>query len=236
MSGIKIISKPLSGENTVIIGFPGSGLVGSIALQYLVEQMEFEHIGNVTSKYFPPMAMMLNGIVNAPVRFYQKDSYMVIVADVPVHPMICYEVADGILEWVSQFKVKEIVSIAGMITNMPEKRVFGVSTNEISLKRIEDNVLILPMGSISGIPGSILTECKVREIPAIGLLGETIQAPDPRAAASVIGVLNKIYGFDVDVSPLLEQATEIEATMQKMAEQVQETEQPVKKDYLPMYG
>jgi len=224
MSGIKIISKPLSGENTVIIGFPGSGLVGSIALQYLVEQMEFEHIGNVTSKYFPPMAMMLNGIVNAPVRFYQKDSYMVIVADVPIHPMICYEVADGILEWV------------GMITNMPEKRVFGVSTNEISLKRIEDKVLILPMGSISGIPGSILTECKVREIPAIGLLGETIQSPDPRAAASVIGVLNRIYGFDVDVSPLLEQATEIEATMQKMAEQVQQTEQPVKKDFLPMYG
>jgi len=119
---------------------------------------------------------------------------------------------------------------------MPEKRVFGVSTNEISLKRIEDKVLILPMGSISGIPGSILTECKVREIPAIGLLGETIQSPDPRAAASVIGALNKIYGFDVDVSPLLEQATEIEATMQKMAEQVQQTEQPVKKDYLPMYG
>lgn len=236
MSGIKIISKPLSGETTVIIGFPGSGLVGSIALQYLVEQMEFEHIGNVTSKYFPPMAMMLNGIVNAPVRFYQKDSYLVIVADVPIHPMICYEVADGILEWVSQFKVKEIVSIAGMITNMPEKRVFGVSTNEKSLKGIEDKVLILPMGSISGIPGSILTECKVREIPAIGLLGETIQSPDPRAAASVIGVLNKIYGFDVDVSPLLEQATEIEATMQKMAEQVEQTEQPVKKDFLPMYG
>ena len=236
MSDIKIISKPLSGETTVIIGFPGSGLVGSIALQYLVEQMEFEHIGNVTSKYFPPMAMMLNGIVKAPVRFYRKDSYMVIVADVPVHPMICYEVADGILEWVSQFKVKEIVSIAGIITNMPEKRVFGVSTNDVSLKRIEDAVEILPMGTISGIPGSILTECGVREIPAIGLLGETIRSPDPRAAASVIEVLNKIYGFDLDVSPLLEQATEIEATMQKMAEQVERTEQPVKKDYLPMYG
>ncbi|MDD1664532.1 MAG: proteasome assembly chaperone family protein, partial [Methanomicrobiales archaeon] len=42
MDEIRIISKPL-GDNTktVLIGFPGSGLVGSIALQYLVDNLEF---------------------------------------------------------------------------------------------------------------------------------------------------------------------------------------------------
>jgi uncharacterized protein len=233
---IKIISKPLSGpETTILIGFPGSGLVGSIALQYLVDQMEFEHIGNVTSKYFPPLAMMAKGVINVPVRFYEKDSFMAIVADIPIHPMICYEVANGLLDWITQFDIKEVVTIAGIITNEVEKRVFGVATNEVTLGLIEDKTIILPMGSISGIAGSLLTECKVRGIPAIGLLGETVNTPDPRAAAATLAVLNTMYDLDVDIEPLLEQATEIEAAMQKMAEQVEKTEQMPKKDQLPMY-
>lgn len=236
MEEIKIISKPLSGpENTILIGFPGSGLVGSIALQYLVDQMEFEHIGNVTSKYFPPLAMMAKGVINVPVRFYEKDSLMAIVADIPIHPMICYEVANGLLDWITQFDIKEVVTIAGIITNEVEKRVFGVATNEESLAMIEDKTIILPMGSISGIAGSLLTECKVRNIPAIGLLGETVNTPDPRAAAATLSVVNTMFDLDVDIEPLLEQATEIEAAMQKMAEQVEKTEQMPKKDQLPMY-
>lgn len=237
MEDVKIVSKPLGdGENTVLIGFPGSGLVGSIALQYLVDQMEFDYIGDVTSKYFPPLAMMSKGIINVPVRFYQKNGFMAIVADIPIHPMICYEVANSILDWLSAYKLKEINVIAGIITNEPEKRVFGVATTEDSLLTIEDKTIILPMGSISGIAGSILTECKVRNIPAIGLLGETVNTPDPRSAAAVMSVLNTIYNFDLDVAPLLEQATEIEAAMQKMAEQVEKTEQLPKKENLPMYG
>lgn len=237
MEDIKIISKPLTGSGKkVLIGFPGSGLVGSIALQYVVDQMDFEHIGNVTSKYFPPLAIMAKGVINVPVRFYEKEDFFAIVADIPIHPMICYEVANGIIDWLSQFPIQEIVTIAGIITNEPEKRVFGVATTAESLKLIDDKTIILPMGSISGIAGSILTECKVRDIPAVGLLGETVNTPDPRAAASAVAVLNTMYGLNIGVDALHEQATEIEAAMAKMAEQVQQTEQLPKKEQLPMYG
>ena len=97
---IKIMAKPLAGEApTVLMGFPGSGLVGSIALQYMVDQAEFPLIGTMTSKYFPPFAMMAKGLVNVPVRIYEKPPLVAIVADIPVHPMICYEVANGIMDW-----------------------------------------------------------------------------------------------------------------------------------------
>jgi uncharacterized protein len=237
MEDIKIISKPLSGQDmTVLIGFPGSGLVGSIALSYLVEQLKFEHIGNVTSRFFPPIVVMSRGVINVPVRFYEKGRFLVIVADIPVNPNICYEVANGILEWLKPFSIREIVTLAGIITNEPEKRVFGVATTEEALSLIADKAIVLPMGSISGIAGSLLTECVVRNIPGIGLLGETVNTPDPRSAAAIMEVLNGIYDFGLDIGPLLDQATEIEAAMQKMAEQVQTTEQVPKKDQLPMYG
>jgi len=235
---IKIHSLDLEGEDlTLFVGFPGSGLVGSIALAHIVDVLEFTHIGNITSKYFPAMAMMVNGVINAPVRIYRKDSYVILISDVPIHPMICYEISNGILDWIEPFSIKEVVIIAGIVTNELEKRVFGVAADSKSLEKINDHTEILPMGSITGIAGSMLVECKVNEIPSFGLLGETVNNPDPRAAASVIKILNQIYGFDLDVEPLIEQATEIEAALQQMAEQVEQAEQaPVKKEQLPMYG
>jgi uncharacterized protein len=234
---IRIFSKPLKNEgSSVLMGFPGSGLVGSIALQYMVDQLEFEQIGSMNSKYFPPLAMMTKGVINVPVRFYERDSITAIVADIPIHPMICYEVANGIMDWLMPFKLKEVVTIAGIITNEPEKRVFGVATTDDALPRIQDATQILPIGSISGIASSILTECKIRNIVAYGLLGETINAPDPRASAATIDVLNKMYSLGLDTKPLLDQAEEIESAMHKLAEQVQTAESMPKKDQLPMYG
>jgi len=234
---IKIFSKPLSSEGaSVLMGFPGSGLVGSIALQYMVDQLEFDLIGCMTSKFFPPLAMMNKGVINVPVRIYEKDKIVVIVADIPIHPMICFEVSNGIMDWLKPFKIREVVTIAGIITNEVEKRVFGVATTDEAMPRIQDTTIILPMGSISGIASSVLTECKIRGIPAYGLLGETINAPDPRAAASSIEVLNKMFDIRLDVQPLLEQAEEIEATMHKLSEEVQSQEAVPKKENLPMYG
>jgi uncharacterized protein len=237
MDDIKVISRALAGaEKTVLIGVPGSGLVGSIALQYLVEQMDFEQIGSITSKYFPPVALMSKGVINAPVRLYEKDHLAAVVSDVPIHPAICYEVANGIMDWLTRFDVREIVTIAGIITNEPEKRVFGVATSSGVLQRLEDQTIILPMGSISGVAASILTECKTRGIPGMGLLGETVNTPDPRSSAATIEVLNKIYNLNLDIQPLLEQAVEIEAAMSQIAEQVQKTEAQPRREQLPMYG
>ena len=238
MNDLKIISSDLTGKGSVVMmGFPGSGLVGSIALQYLVDQMNFTHIGNVTSRFFPPMSMMQKGVVNAAVRIYEKEGYAAFVADIPIHPMICYEVANGILDWLAEYDVKEIVTIAGIVTNETDKRVFGVASSEEAVEKIADHTIILPMGSISGIASSFLTECKMRKIPCIGLLGETVNNPDPRAAISAIEVLNQLYSLNLDTAPLLEQAEEIEATMQRLSEEVQSSDVPQqKKENLPMYG
>ncbi|MFA5254130.1 MAG: proteasome assembly chaperone family protein [Methanoregula sp.] len=234
---LKIFSKPLSSEGTaVLMGFPGSGLVGTIALQYMVDQMEFDLIGTMTSRYFPPLAMMNKGVINDPVRMYVKNDIAAIVADIPIHPMICYEISNGILDWLEPFKPKEVLTIAGIVTNEPEKRVFGVATTPEALKRIEEHTLVLPIGSISGIASSILTGCKIRGIPAYGLLGETVNAPDPRSSAATIEVLNKMYNLGLDVKPLLEQAEEIEQSMHKLSEEVQQSADTTPKKDLPMYG
>lgn len=233
---LMITSKPLPANGAVLLGFPGSGLVGTIALQYMVDQLEFEQIGSMTSRYFPPLAMMNKGIINDPVRIYLKNDLAAVVADIPIHPTICYEISSSIIEWLSHTKPREVLTIAGIITNEPEKRVFGVATTNDALPRIQDHTLLLPIGSISGIASSILTECKIRGITGYGLLGETVNAPDPRASAATIEVLNKLYNLALDTQPLIEQAVEIEQSMGKLAEEVQQSADSGPRKDLPMYG
>ena len=237
---LNIISRPIPENGAVLMGFPGSGLVGTIALQYMVDQLEFEQIGSMNSRFFPPLAMMNKGLINDPVRVYAKQtgdySLAAIVADIPIAPPICYEISTAIMEWLEPFAPKEVLTIAGIVTNEPEKRVFGVATTPQALQRIQDHTLVLPIGSISGIASSVLTECKSRNIPAVGLLGETVNAPDPRASAATIEVLNKMYNLALDVQPLIEQAVEIEQSMGKLAEEVQQSADTTPKKDLPMYG
>jgi len=221
-------------------GFPGIGLVGNIAGQHLIDELDMEYIGSIESKYFPPIAVLFNGIINMPVRIYESKEYnmLTVISDIPIHPTISYEVSKVLMNWAQSIDVKEIVSIAGIATMSSEEKVFGAATDDDMLNRIKDYVEIFQVGTISGISGSVMTECFMRNVPAISLLGETNSPnPDPRAAASVINILNQIYDLPIDIDNLIEQAEQIEIELQKLAEQVktsEEGEQPRRE--FPMYG
>jgi len=139
---------------------------------------------------------------------------------------------------VQTIKAKSIVSIAGIATTTGERRVFGGATSPELLEKIKDKTEIFQVGTISGISGSIMTECYLRGIPAVSLLGETPGPnPDPRAAVEVIKVLNDIFGLKIETDKLLSQAEQIELELSKLAEQVKTTEAPgIPKKEFPMYG
>ena len=82
-----------------------------------------------------------------------------------------------------------------------------------------------------------MTECFIRNMPAISLLGETPGPnPDPRSAVEVINVLNKIFGLSIDANKLSTQAEQIELELSKLAEQVKVTDIPQARKEFPMYG
>ena len=227
-----------SPDSSVIIGFPGNGLVGTIAVSYLVDVLEFQQIGHIRSKFFPPMVLMSNGVISIPVRIYAKDKFIAILADIPIQPGLCYEVAKTLVSWFTSIFIKEIIVIAGIVTNEPEHRIFATVTEKDHLETLPEACIPLEIGNISGITGSILMEAKMQKIPGIGLLAETINAPDPRASASTISALNTYFSLDMDVSALLEQAESIEAQMHSLAEDVSNSnaDDMQKREMLQMYG
>ncbi|KUK45226.1 MAG: proteasome assembly chaperone family protein [Methanothrix sp.] len=238
-----IAERPRSQNPVVIEGFPGIGLIGNIASQYVVNQLEMDYLGAIDSRFFPPLSVLVGGIAHMPVRIYEKSELGVVVisSDIPVHPAASYDVARGIVSWAESIGTKEMVCLAGITVMGEEQRVFGAATTEEMLDRIKGKVEVFEIGTISGISGSVMNECLLRKVPAICLLGEThSMAPDPRAAVFTVKMLNTLYGLEVETAELEERADEIELSMQKLAEQVKSTsaeEVPGKKELqFPMYG
>jgi len=238
---IEIVADEPESKNPILIeGFPGIGLIGNIASQQIIDELEMKYLGTMSSQYFPPIAVLFEGIVNMPVRIYESKEHeiIVVVSDIPIQPAMSHIVSRALIDWAVSINVKEVVSVAGISTSGGEHKVFGGATDAISLEKIKDVVEVFQMGTISGISGSVMAECFMRKIPAISLLGGTRSSnPDPQAAVEVIKVLNKLYNLSIDTDRLLTQAGQIELEMQKLAEDTRETEeQPDLKKPSPMYG
>jgi len=227
-------------EPIILTSFPGIGLVGTIATSHFISELELEQIGVIESRSLPPIASLMDGLILPPIRIYQSVElgFILIHSDVPILPNATYEISQKIVEWAIEIGARRIFSLAGVATFEDKKRVFGAATTKELLEEIKDYVEIFKSGTISGIAGCILNECVAKKFPGLALLGETLGFnPDPRAAAEVINVLNRMFNWNVSVEKLIKEAEMIEAQMQKLAEQARMHEERVmKREELPMYG
>ncbi|MBC7109740.1 MAG: proteasome assembly chaperone family protein [Archaeoglobi archaeon] len=219
--------EPPSSQSPVFIeGFPGIGLVGVIACNHLLHELKMREIGFITSPLLPPVALIQEAVYTPSIRLYEdsRNGIVMVLSDVPVPLGITNELGKVIVDVCEKMAVRELITIAGLATGGEERRVFiSFSSKELREKRKIDGVEEFFMGTISGIAGSTLMECYARGIPAISLLGETPSLnPDPKASAEVIKAMNRMYGWDISVDKLLEEAEKIEMQMQKLAEQVKE--------------
>lgn len=229
------VDKPI-----VIASFPGIGLVSTITTSYFILELGMENIGIIESKKLPPIATLFEGVILPPIRIYQYKDYNLIVihSDIPIIPEIAYDLSNTIVDWAISINARRIYTLAGIATFEDKKRVFGAATRKELLDEIKDYVEIFKTGTISGVAGSILNECVAKKFPGLVLLGETLGFnPDPRAAAEVIEVLNKLFNWEVNTEKLLKEAEVIETQMQKLAEQARAHEEKVaRREEFPMYG
>jgi len=137
-----IAKKPESSNPVIVEGFPGVGLVGNIASQQVIDELDMQYVGAVNSRHFPPVAVLMEGRVTMPIRIYEspKNELIVIVSDIPIPPGISYTVSKTLVDWAKSVNAREIVSIAGMPIIGAEHTVFGAATTEEGFKNIRNEV------------------------------------------------------------------------------------------------
>ncbi len=241
-SNTEVVVEKLDIKDPIVMtGFPGIGLVGTIASAHIVNEYKLKPIGFIESGKLPPVATLIDGVAVPPIRIYQMVDYGIVLvhSDVPISQEITYDLVTSIVDWASTINARKLYSLAGVATFEGKNRVFGAATSKELLEEIKDDVEIFSTGTITGAPGSLLNECVMKKYPGLILLGETYGSnPDPRAAAEVIKVLNKLFGLDIDTERLIEEAEYIEAQMQKLADQTraEEEKETSGKEEFPMFG
>lgn len=210
-------------EPLVILGFAGAGLVGGIAVSYIIDQLGMKKIAHVRSKYMPPAVVFMDGKLRHPFRIYSDDGgkLTAVVCEVPLRSDGSYPIATTLLDWAEEENAAELVILEGApVRGLPKKRKsFFAAEPEKRTQYEEQGVTMLSAGIIRGLAGSILNECLTRKITGVAFMVPAISfMPDPKGAAVLIETLNRIYSLDVDTEDLMERAEEIKQKLKEVAE------------------
>jgi len=221
-------------NNPILIeGLPGLGLVGKIALRYMVKQLKPKKVAYLYSPHFPYFVLvnkkgnvrLLRGVF-----YYYKNpngnDLILFTGDSQSQTIEGqYEIADQILAFSEKHHVKTIATIGGYRMEPKEKpKVFIAATSQELLERaVHAGATLSTSGSpIVGTAGLILGLAKFKKIEALCLLGETRgYLPDPLSAKSVLEVLRSTFNFDLDLKGLDEEIARAE-TMVNRLQQIEE--------------
>lgn len=210
---IDLWKKPKKGA-VIIEGFPGFGLVGTIAAEYLIDHLGAEQIGKIWSEKMPSIVAIHQGKVIEPLAIFydEKNNIILLRAVAPITGME-WELAEEISKFMKDIDAKEMIDIEGVsgskesaIKETPE--TFYYSTNDKNKKKFE-SIGLQPMqeGIVVGVTASLLTKLK----GASFVFAESYsELPDSRAAAKIIEVIDKYLGLKIDYKPLLEKAEKFE--------------------------
>ncbi|MGQ9530866.1 MAG: proteasome assembly chaperone family protein [Candidatus Bathycorpusculaceae bacterium] len=211
--------------NTPILveGLPGLGLVGKIAIRYLIKNLKAVKFAHLYSPHFPYFVLVSKKgsvrLLRGSFYFWKnkggKNDIILFTGDSQAQTIEGqYEISDRILDFAKKYNVKLIITIGGYRVEAKEKpKVIAAATNaELLNDALKAGAIVSPMGSpIVGTAGLILGLARFKKIPAICLLGETRgYLPDPKAAKSVLEVLRALLGIDLDLTGLDEEISKAE--------------------------
>ena len=222
----------ISLKNPILIeGLPGLGMVGRIATRYFAKQLRAEKLAELYSPHFPYYVLVNKKgsirLLHGTFRFWKNNAgendFIFLTRDSQAQTIEGqYDVAGCILDFAERHGVKTIVTIGGY-RKEPEAtpKVVAVSTSDALLgKALDASASTSPAGNpIVGTAGLLLGLARFRRIDALCLLGETRgYLPDPRAAKSVLNVLQKILKTNIDLPELDAEIEKSEKIMERMRE------------------
>ncbi len=214
----------------LIIGLPGIGNVGSIVSEHIRVGLNAKPFARIYSPYFPPIAKI------------NEDGELELISDTFYYAKVngrdllilsgdsqilqdnkqAYDFSEMIVKFFKSYKGKRIYAIGGYgIADhyIENPKVFGAVNNKKLRKELDSigiNAITTPI-TIFGVLGLIPSIARSYGIDAICLMGESgFVDIDVNAAKAVINVLEKIFGFSIDLNDLDKVKQEIERMLKDM--------------------
>lgn len=219
---IKLSKKPKG--PIVIEGFPGIGLIGTIATEYLIKHLNAKPIGSIWSEDLLPIAAIHESRIVQPLEVYycEKENIVILHALSDVRGLE-WKISDSVKDLCKLLNAKEVICIEGIMSRQETNNIFYL-TSDSKKKKIFDNMKINPLkeGIIIGVTAALML--KDTTINTTGIFVEThSNMPDSKSAAKIIEILDGYLDLKVDFKPLLIAAEDFEKKLKELIEQTKHT-------------
>jgi len=233
MINIKMLKKlDLSGA-IMIEGFPGIGLVGPMAISYIIDKLGMAYIGYMESEEFPPLVSIHKGEPMPPVRLYYSEKFKIatIFAEFALPVELVGSITNAVYSFITANKIKEIISISGIPSSEGGVHSFAIaSLNSLNAEIQKAGMKPIEEGVASGVNALLLMKAKLDSLPDINILVPVEQdIIDPKYAENAIDTLNKLLDLNIDTSELKKEAEEVEAKIQELIKKHSESHRSYKK-------
>jgi uncharacterized protein (TIGR00162 family) len=220
-------------DGTILVeGLPGIGQVGKLVAEHLIEELGAEKIAEIHSLYFPPQVLLdsrgVARLVANEIYRYQggERSILFLVGDYQsTSGEGHYLMTSAYLDIAERLGVRRMYTLGGYGVGhlVDEPRVLGAVNMPNLRDEAEEKGVVFtqdePGGGIIGATGLLLGMGGQRGIEGICLMGETSgYLVDPRSAHSVLKILSRLLGIEVDFTTLEERAVEMEHLVDKLKE------------------
>lgn len=222
-------SIPRLSKAVLIVGLPGIGNVGKVAVDFMADELAAEKIYEFFSYSLPHSVFVTEeNLVELPSISLslrkgagKRPDVLFLAGDVqPISEESCYLLSDTVLDYFVKLGGSQVVTIGGIgLPEIPKKpRVYCTGTSKEavgSYKRVGiEPSLYGVVGPIIGVTGVMLGLSKRRGISAVSLLAETFM--DPRylgikGAREVVAVLNDKLSLGISIKELDAEIREMES-------------------------
>ncbi len=250
-----LLTKKVSlNKGVLLVGLPGIGLVGKIAVDYLLKELSPLKIAEVYSDSFPPSVHTKGSRVNLIKNElfylnYKKQEFIFLAG--PVQPTLDfkvgsshehYEFSETLVNFFKSIGVSEIITLAGI--NIGEKRlntkpgVIVAGTDDVIIKKWKDLGAKIDKkeGLISGVAGLLVGLGKLHNMSGACLMGETnaqLIYGDQGSSKRILELLKKRFGFKLNMKKIDKEANDIEKAFNELNQQLEAIEDEGPKDNLP---
>lgn len=223
---IKHLKKAKMSNPIVIEGLPGIGNVGKLAADFIIESLKAKKLMEVHSSSFPHSVFVNEqNLVDLPtVNVYHKkiknQDFLFIAGDVqPLDERSCYTFCETVLDALSSYKVKEIITLGGIgLPKIPKNpKVYATANSKKVIQKYKNtainNNIFGVVGPIIGVSGLLVGLAGKRNIPAAALLAQTFGHPSYigiKSAREIIKILNQRFELGINLQELDNEINDLE--------------------------
>ncbi len=240
---ITYLKQPRLEHPQLLAAWPGMGYVASKTVSYLADALKAERFAFINpDSYFSPTGVVVeDALARIPPlpssNFYfwknpRPGSDLILFVGESQPPAelqirMAREVV-GLALKMGAFRLWTFAAAPSPIQHQDDPRIWSVAgTPELKQLLNSEGVSLLESGHITGLNGLLLGAAAEARIPGICLLGEiphyTVNFENPRAAATILRLLQRILSFQIDLIPLQADIEEYDQEISRLGRKAQET-------------